>query len=106
MFPFESGALAAGGYQPDPMQAIQGNTARLATLDEILAKVIPLFVAPVPARETVRGWLDDGSVPRFKSNPTARRGGGPCFYSLAAVEKLLRGRTLPKMGGPKVRRVG
>jgi len=72
--------------------------ARLATLDGIIKEVLPLFVHPVPSRDTVRSWLDNANIPRFKSNPTARRGGGPVYYSVAATEKFLRARTLPRMG--------
>jgi hypothetical protein len=67
----------------------------LATLDELLRTTLPLFLSPLPSRETVRGWLDAAKVPRFKSNPAAKRGGGPCWYSVSHVEKLLRSRTLP-----------
>jgi hypothetical protein len=73
-------------------------TARLSTLDGIIKEVLPLFVNPVPSAETVRKWLDDANIPRFKSNPTAKRGGGPVYYSVAATEKFLRARTLPRMG--------
>jgi hypothetical protein len=69
--------------------------ARLATMDELLKTTIPLFLAPVPSRETLRAWFDRAKVPRFKANPTARRGGGRVFYSVAAVEKLLRERMQP-----------
>ena len=69
-------------------------SARLATLDELIANTFPQFITPVPSRETVRNWLDTAKVPRFKANPTAKRGGGPCFYSVAGVEKLLRSRTM------------
>jgi hypothetical protein len=76
----------------------QSNQARLATLDGIINEVLPLFVNPVPSRETVRNWLDGANIPRFKSNPTAKRGGGPVYYSVAATEKFLRARILPRMG--------
>jgi hypothetical protein len=64
--------------------------ARAATLDELLANVVPLFLSPVPKRDTFRGLLERRNVPKFKSNPLAKRGGGPCYYSVPAVEKLLR----------------
>jgi trehalose utilization protein len=79
---------------------IQGaSTARLATLDELIHGFLQQQFSPVPSREVLREWFDAAKIPRFKSNPTAKRGGGPCFYSVAAVEKFLRARTLPKMGG-------
>ncbi len=73
------------------------SNARLATIDELMTTTIPAFLAPVPKRDTLRRLFDDAKVPRFKSNPTAKRGGGPVFYSVAAVEKLLRSRTMPKI---------
>ena len=70
------------------------NTARLATLDQLIENILPLFLSPVPSRDTLRDWFDKAKVKRFKSNPTAKRGGGPCFYSVADVENLLRSRTV------------
>jgi hypothetical protein len=69
-------------------------TARLATLDQLLETTIPLFLSPVPSRDTLRNWLDSAKIPRFKANPTAKRGGGTAFYSVAGVEKFLRSRIL------------
>ena len=69
-------------------------TARLATLDELMRSTIPAFLQPVPPRDTLRDWFTAASIPKFKSNPTAKRGGGPCYYSVAAVEKFLRSRTV------------
>jgi len=77
------------------MQIIEKPQARSATLDEIIETILPLFISPVPSRDTVRNWLDSAKVPRFKSNPTARRGGGICYYQVAGVEKLMRARTMP-----------
>ena len=74
----------------------QTNTsARLASLDGLLQTTIPAFFHPVPSRETLRSWFDQARIPRFKSNPTAERGGGTVFYSVSAVEKFLQSRTLP-----------
>jgi hypothetical protein len=70
-------------------------TARLATIDRLRETTIPLFLDPVPSRDTLRQMFDAAGIPRFKANPTAKRGGGPCFYSVAGVEKLLRSRTMP-----------
>ena len=66
--------------------------SRLASLDELLVNVIPVYLSPVPSRDTVRDWLDKARIPRFKANPVAKRGGGTAFYSVAAVEKLFRSR--------------
>ncbi|MGD1084695.1 MAG: hypothetical protein ABSA47_08095 [Verrucomicrobiota bacterium] len=76
------------------MEANSFNTARLANLDQLIQTTLPNFISPVPSRETLRNWFDAAKIPRFKANPTARRGGGPVFYSVAAVEKFLRSRTL------------
>ncbi len=70
-------------------------SARLATLDELLKTVIPAYLTPPPGRESLRDWFDQARIPRFKANPTAKRGGGTVFYSVAAVEKFLHSRTLP-----------
>ena len=72
----------------------QKQSARLATLDQLIETTLPNFISPVPSRDTLRNWFDEAKVPRFKSNPAAKRGGGPCFYSVAAVEKFLRSRTI------------
>lgn len=69
------------------------SNARLATLTQLCAVTIPAFLDPVPSRETLRTWFDEAKIPRFKSNPTARRGGGQVYYSVPHVEKLFR--TLP-----------
>jgi hypothetical protein len=77
-------------------ESVQPNqpTARLATLDELLKVTIPVFLSPPPSREVLRDWFDDAKIPRFKSNPCAKRGGGPVFYSVSAVEKFFRDRTM------------
>jgi hypothetical protein len=64
--------------------------ARAATLGELRKNVIPLYIAPIPCNGTLRAWFDRDKVPRFKAGVSAKRGGGPVFYSVAAVEKLLR----------------
>lgn len=69
--------------------------ARAATIDELIANTIPLFIRPVPSRDTLRSWFDNAKIPRFKSNPLAKRGGGPVFYQVSSVEKFLRSRMLP-----------
>jgi hypothetical protein len=68
--------------------------ARLATLDQLSETTIPLFVCPVPTKDTLRAWFDAAKIPRFKSNPNAKRGGGPVFYSVSGVEKFFRSRIL------------
>jgi hypothetical protein len=71
------------------------NSARLATLDKILETTAKAFFDPPPKKDTLRNWFDDANVPRFKANPTAKRGGGTTWYSVPAVEKLFRSRLLP-----------
>jgi hypothetical protein len=70
-------------------------TARLASLEQLVKTLIPAYLTPTPSHETLREWFDAARIPRFKANPAARRGGGPVFYSVAAVEKFLQKRTLP-----------
>ena len=77
------------------MQKKFNPTARLASLDGLLETVIPAYLNPTPSRETLREWFDEARIPRFKANPTAKRGGGPVFYSVSAVEKYLQSHTLP-----------
>ncbi len=77
------------------MQKKFNATARLASLDGLMETVIPAFLNPAPSRETLREWFDTARIPRFKANPAAKRGGGPVYYSVSAVEKFLQSRTLP-----------
>ena len=70
-------------------------SARLATLDHLSQTLIPAYLTPPPSNETLRDWFDAAHIPRLKANPTAKRGGGPVYYSVAAVEKFLQTRTLP-----------
>ena len=70
-------------------------SARLATLNQLAKTLIQAHLNPVPSNETLRDWFDTARIPRFKSNPAAKRGGGSVFYSVAAVEKFLQTRTLP-----------
>ena len=65
---------------------------RLASLDILRKDVLPQFISPVPTKPTLRTWFDAANIPKLKSNPHAKRGGGPVFYSVAAVERLLRSR--------------
>ena len=68
------------------------NNARMASLEVLEKEVLPNFINPIPSRETLRAWFAD--VPSFKANPTAKRGGGPTYYSVSHVEKFLRSRTM------------
>ncbi len=64
-------------------------------MHQLLQTVIPAYLTPPPSAFTLRVWFDNARIPRFKSNPTAKRGGGTVFYSVSAVEKFLHNRTLP-----------
>ena len=79
-------------------------TARLATVDRLRETTIRAFLDPVPSRDALRVMFDEAAIPRFKSNPLAKRGGGYVYYSVPAVEKLFRSRTLP--GGAMLRARG
>ena len=76
------------------MTNVTNTNARLATLDQLILNVLPNFIAPVPCRDTLRDWFDRAGVQRMKANPSAQRGGGPVYYLVADVEKLMR-RTIP-----------
>jgi hypothetical protein len=56
------------------------------------------YLSPVPPNETIRAWLNTGGVRRFKANPSARRGGGAVYYSVADVERFLKNRA--ELRGP------
>lgn len=66
--------------------------ARLATVDELLEKLVPQYLTPVPSRRAFIEWLGRAGVDRLKANPTAKRGGGACWYHVSQVERLLRQR--------------
>lgn len=67
-------------------------TARTATIEQLLTTTVPLFVTPVPSARTLREWLKKANIRGCKSNPLAKRGGGPAYYNVSAVEKYFRGR--------------
>ena len=69
------------------MQKTFNANARLATLDGLLETVIPAFLNPPPSRETLRAWFDAARIPRFKANPSAKRGGGQVYYSVVPPPK-------------------
>ena len=69
-------------------------TARLATIAQLRKTTLAVFIDPIPSNETLRAWFDQANVPRFKANPSAKKGGGPLFYSVSAVEKFFRSRLI------------
>jgi hypothetical protein len=50
---------------------------------------------PAPSLDTFLDWANSGNVPKIKANQSAVRGGGKCYYSVMAFEKLLKARTCP-----------
>jgi hypothetical protein len=70
------------------------SNARALTLAVIHREFATQHFQPVPCIETLRSWLDAANIPRFKANPLAKRGGGPCYYSMSHVEKFFRSRTI------------
>ena len=76
------------------MEAKQIQNVRLASLTELRENILPNFIAPVPSVDTLRDWFDSAKIPRLKSNPSAKKGGGTVFYSVAGVEKFFRSRLL------------
>lgn len=79
------------------------STVRLATIDQLIAETLPQFISPIPCRDTLRSWFEAAGIPTFKANPLAKRGGGPVFYSVSAVEKFFRARTIPANATAKAR---
>jgi hypothetical protein len=76
-------------------KALSGSSnARLASLDVLRETTIPAYLDPTPSDQTLRAWFEMAHIPRFKMNPLAKKGGGQVYYSVAAVEKFLRSRTL------------
>jgi hypothetical protein len=71
------------------------NTARLATIPRLRETTVKVFLDPPPTCRALRDMLDAAGVPRFKPNPSAKRGGGQVYYQVSAVEKLFRSRTFP-----------
>lgn len=65
--------------------------ARFASLEKLIAELLPAYLDPTPCKSALRAWFAREGVPTVKANPNAHRGGGVVFYSVAAVEKLLNG---------------
>ena len=66
---------------------------KLATLKALRKEILPRIISPVPTEETLRAWFDAADVPRFKSNPFSKRGGGACYYSVPHIEQFLSDHT-------------
>jgi hypothetical protein len=68
--------------------------ARAATIAELRETVIPAFISPVPTSQALRDWFDAARIPKFKTNISAQRGGGCCYYSVSHVEKFFQSRLI------------
>jgi len=67
----------------------------MAAMPQLRETLIPLYLNPVPGPRALTELFNAAGVPRFKSNPGAKRGGGTVYWSVAHVERLLRQRVLP-----------
>ena len=86
-------------HQSSPTHT-QTSTAHVATMEQIRSNVIAAYMDPPPAVATLRRWFNASRIPRMKANPSAKRGGGPVYYSVPAVENMLRARTLKPASAP------
>ena len=82
-------ALAPHWFEDGNVRKIKRIRARVATLQQLRETTVPAFLQPIPSAETLRDWFNKAAIPRLKTNPKAKRGGGLVFYSVPAVEKLL-----------------
>ena len=74
----------------NPKSPNEAARARTATLAQLRETVLPAYLDPLPHDDTLRAWFDRAKIPRLKSNPHAKRGGGLVYYSVSAVEKMLK----------------
>lgn len=88
------------GMTPTSTTPTSPTTARMATLAVLRETTLPAFIDPIPSNEALRAMFDTAGIPRFKSNMTSKRGGGPCYYSVSHVEKFFRSRMLPHVRQP------
>jgi hypothetical protein len=73
--------------------------ARMMTTNELLTRVFPNFISPVPTKRALAEMLHRHRIPFWKSNVAAARGGGPVYWQVSAVERLLRQTVTTTMGG-------
>lgn len=64
-------------------------------MNQLRETVLGAYFSPLPCNRTLQVTFDRERIPRYKANPTCTRGGGKVYYDVAAVEKMLRARTLP-----------
>lgn len=79
-----------------PHALINKEQPELATLKKLRETVLKELLTPVPCNETLRAWFDEAEIPRLKANHGAKRGGGPVYYSVAHIVKLIK----EKIGAP------
>lgn len=73
---------------------VAAENVRARTLNDICENVVPLYFSPPPCRMTIYRLLRAAKVPKFKTNLSAKRGGGRAFYSMPVVEKLFQQRVV------------
>src|ERR1035441_4811718 len=56
-------------------------TARLATLDQLIETKLPLFLDPVPSRETLRNWFD-AAVTLYRVGTVKKLPGLRCYVAV------------------------
>lgn len=72
-------------------------TPRLATLARIKSDVLPGYFDELPSDETLRNHFRAAGIPFIKRNRAAKRGGGPVFWEISAIERYLKAQL--KSGG-------
>ena len=77
---------------PEADSAAPSLGVRLVSMNTIRQQMCPSFFSPVPCAPTLRAWLNAARITKFKSNPSAKRGGGRTYYRAAEVERWLRQR--------------
>lgn len=75
---------------PNTKEHQQRPRARLATIQELRQNLLAGYLDPVPSIKTLRRWFNEAGIPCLKANPDAQRGGGPEWWHVAGVEKLIR----------------
>lgn len=66
--------------------------ARLLSLRGV-RELLAAHLDPVPCRQTLTAWLNAAKVRRMKTNPSAKRGGGPVYWNAADVERMIAQRS-------------
>lgn len=77
---------------PADLEPANRRMAHTATAEVIHQRYARLYFDPPPSVATLRDWLVRAKVPWVKANMTARRGGGPLYFHVAAADRFLRRR--------------